>query len=252
MCCMDSKIAGPGVSPESLISAPRGVMGSAPRIDLACRLRRSWRSSRLPASLGSHQSSLPYSATAWTHATWTALTLSGTTPYVVVRVRSLASAALAFFMHRLWCSLSVRCTSIQTPSQRVACLLNHMNPSPTFIFADSFGRRCFLWPRLRVNPGSRCVGKRGGGNTSPDNLPFGVVIVLLLANNVYTELLSYICSVKKCLITTVFLSGQAGLSGGFQMRAGLQTFLGGLSLNRIFCSKGSLLPLLRKSQKYET
>jgi hypothetical protein len=50
-------------------------------------------------------------------------------------------------------------------------------------------------------PGSRCVGKRAGGNTSPDNLPFGVVIVLLLANNVYTELLSYICSVKKCLIT---------------------------------------------------
>ena len=76
----------------------------------------------------------------------------------------------------------------------------------------------------------------------------------------------------------VFLSGQAGpalhrpglagLSGGFQMRAGpglqafpaglaaflggLQAFLGGLSLNRIFCSKDSLLPLLRKSPKYET
>jgi len=49
---------------------------------------------------------------------------------------------------------------------------------------------------------------------------------------------------------TVFLSGQAGLSGGFQMRAGpglaafpagLAAFLGGLSLNRIFCSKDSLL-----------
>jgi len=52
----------------------------------------------------------------------------------------------------------------------------------------------------------------------------------------------------------VFLSGQAGLSGGFQMRAGpsLAAFLGGLSLNRIFCSKDSLLPLLRKSPKYET
>jgi hypothetical protein len=39
----------------------------------------------------------------------------------------------------------------------------------------------------------------------------------------------------------VFLSGQAGLSGGFQMRfpAGLAAFLGGLSLNRIFCSKDS-------------
>jgi hypothetical protein len=59
----------------------------------------------------------------------------------------------------------------------------------------------------------------------------------------------------------VFLSGQAGLSGGFQMRAGpglvafpagLAAFLGGLSLNRIFCSKDSLLPILRKSPKYET
>jgi hypothetical protein len=69
----------------------------------------------------------------------------------------------------------------------------------------------------------------------------------------------------------VFLSGQAGpalhrpglagLSGGFQMRAGpgLAAFLGGraaslggLSLNRIFCSKDSLLPLLRKSPKYGT
>jgi len=63
----------------------------------------------------------------------------------------------------------------------------------------------------------------------------------------------------------VFLSGQAGpavhspgLSGGFQMRAGpglqafpagLAAFLGGLSLNRICCSKDSLLPILRKSPK---
>jgi len=62
-------------------------------------------------------------------------------------------------------------------------------------------------------------------------------------------------------VFSVFLSGQAGLSGGFQMRAGpglqafpagLAVFLGGLSLNRIFCSKDSLLPLLRKSPKYET
>jgi len=60
---------------------------------------------------------------------------------------------------------------------------------------------------------------------------------------------------------SVFLSGQAGLSGGFQMRAGpglaafpagLAAFPGGLSLNRIFRSKDSLLPLLRKSPKYET
>jgi len=66
-CCLESKITGAGISPDSLISAPRGVVGSAPRMDLACRLRRSWRPSRLPTSLGSHQSSLPYSATAWTH-----------------------------------------------------------------------------------------------------------------------------------------------------------------------------------------
>jgi len=74
-CCLESKITGVGVSPASLISAPRGVLGSAPRLDVACRFRRSRRSSRLPTSLGFHQSSLPYSATAWTHATWTALTL---------------------------------------------------------------------------------------------------------------------------------------------------------------------------------
>ena len=55
--------------------------------------------------------------------------------------------------------------------------------------------------------------------------------------------------------------GRAGLSGGFQMRAGpglqafpagLAAFLGGLSLNRIFSLKDSLLPILRKSPKYET
>jgi len=118
---------------------------------LACQLRRSWRSSRLPASLGSHPSSLPYSATAWTHATWPALTLSGTMPYVVVRVSSLASAALAVLMHRLCCSLNVKCVSIQTPSQRVACVLNRMTPLPTLIFAVVYGWRCFLWPCLRVN-----------------------------------------------------------------------------------------------------
>jgi len=150
-CCLDSKINGAGVSPESLINAPRGIVGSAPRIDLARRLTRSWGSSHLLALLGSHLSSLSYSATAWTHATWTALTLSGTTPYVFVRVWSLAFAASGLFMHQWWCSLSVRCASIQTPSQHVAWLLNRMNPSLTLIFAVSFDRRCLLWPRLRVN-----------------------------------------------------------------------------------------------------
>jgi hypothetical protein len=72
-------------------------------------------------------------------------------------------------------------------------------------------------------------------------------------------------------LQSVFLSGQAGpalykpglagLSGGFQMRAGpglqafpagLAAFLGGLSQNRIFCLKDSLLPILRKCPKYKT
>ena len=150
-CCLESKITSAGVCPDSLISAPSGVVGSAARMDLACRLMRSSRSSRLPTSLGSDQSSLPYSATAWTHATWTALTLSGTTQYVLVRVRSLASAALAFIMHRLCHSLNLRWGSIQTPSQCVACALNRMIPFPTRVFAVSFGRRCILFPRLRVN-----------------------------------------------------------------------------------------------------
>jgi len=141
LCCLDSKITGTGVSPESLIHSPRGVVGSAPRIDLAYRLRRSWRSSRLPASLGSHNSSLPYSATGWTHVSWTALALSGTTLYVLVRVQSLASAALPFFMLRLWCSLRVRFASIHAPSQRVACLVHRIKLSPTLIFAVSCGRR---------------------------------------------------------------------------------------------------------------
>ena len=103
-CCLESRITGTGVSPHCLIRVPCGVVGSAPRIDLACRLRRSWMSSRLPTSLGSHPSSFPYSATAWTDATWTAHTFCGTTLYVLVTVRSPASAALAFFMHRLCCS----------------------------------------------------------------------------------------------------------------------------------------------------
>jgi hypothetical protein len=107
-CCLESKATCAGVSHDSLISAPRWVVGSATSIDLACRLRRSWGSSRLPTALGSHQSSLPYCATAWTHSTWTARPLTGTTPYDLVRVRSLASATLAFFMHQIWCSLNVR------------------------------------------------------------------------------------------------------------------------------------------------
>jgi len=68
-----------------------------------------------------------------------------------VTVQSLASAALAFSIHPLWCSLSIKCAFSYTPRQRVACLLNHMKPSLTHIFALSFGRCDFLWPRLCVN-----------------------------------------------------------------------------------------------------
>jgi len=73
-CCLESVIIAAGVSPDSLIDASLGVVGSAPRMDWACWFRRSWRSSRLPTCLGSHQSLLAYSATTWTQATWTALT----------------------------------------------------------------------------------------------------------------------------------------------------------------------------------
>jgi len=150
-CCLESNITGPGLSPHSLISAPHGVTASAPSMDLACQLRWSWRSSHLPTSLGLHQSSLPYCATACKHATWTALTVSGTMLYVLGRVRSLASAALALFMHLFWCSLNVRCASIHPPSQHITCVLNRMNLFQTLIFADSSGWWCFLWPRMRVN-----------------------------------------------------------------------------------------------------
>jgi len=49
-------------------------------------------------------------------------------------------------------------------------------------------------------------------------------------------------------------AGLAGFSGrACRVFLGARAaFLGGLSLNRIFCSKDSLLPLLRKSPKYET
>ena len=149
--CLESRNTGVGGSHDSLISAPCGVVGSAPRMDRTCRLMRSWRSSRLPTSLGSLQSSLSYNAIAWTHATWMAYTLSGTTPYVFVRVRSLASPTLAFFMHRLCWSLNVRCVSNQAPSHCVAWFLNRTTRPRTLILAVSFGRRYFLWPCLCVN-----------------------------------------------------------------------------------------------------
>jgi hypothetical protein len=119
--------------------------------DLPWQLRGSWTSSRLPTSLASPQRLLPYSVTAWTQDTWTALTLCGTNPNVFVRPRSLASAAPAFSMHRLSCSLNVSCASIQMPSRCVGCLLKRVNQYPTCIFIATFGGRCFLWPRLHIH-----------------------------------------------------------------------------------------------------
>jgi hypothetical protein len=101
--------------------------------------------------MGCHQRSPPYSATTWTDATLMAIALSGTAPYVFVKVRSLPSAALALLMHWLWCSLKVRCTSIQTPSQCVACSLNHTYPFPTLLFDLSFSWSCFRCPVQRVH-----------------------------------------------------------------------------------------------------
>jgi len=85
------------------------------------------------------------------HATWTALARTGTMPYVLVCVRSLASAALAFFMNQLWCTLNIRCGCIQTPSQHVACALYCVDQFVTHIVPLSLGRTCFLWPGQDVN-----------------------------------------------------------------------------------------------------
>ena len=111
----------------------------------------SWKSSRLPTSHVSPQRSLPYNATVWTDATWTALALSETMLYVFVRVWSMASAAVALSMHRVWCSLNLRCASNHTPSECVTRALTRMDLFPTLLFAPSLAQRCFLWPRQCVN-----------------------------------------------------------------------------------------------------
>ena len=136
-CCLECNITRASVSPDILICADCWVTGSEPRMDLACSLRRRWRSSHLPTSLGSYQSLLPLSTTAWTHATLSALALSGTMPYISVKVCSVVSAAMGFVMYRLCSSLNVRCLSILTHSRRVACVMNRMIPIQSVIFAVS-------------------------------------------------------------------------------------------------------------------
>ena len=83
---LELRITRAGVTSDSLTSALCGVVVSTRRMVLACGFRRSWRSSRLPRSLGSYQISPPDNPTACSHATWMPLTLSRTTTYVVVMV----------------------------------------------------------------------------------------------------------------------------------------------------------------------
>jgi hypothetical protein len=59
-CCLAPRATVVGVSPDSLISVPIGVVKRAPRVDLACRLSRSRRSSGLPICQGSHLRLLSY------------------------------------------------------------------------------------------------------------------------------------------------------------------------------------------------
>jgi hypothetical protein len=151
ICYLQSKITLSSVYRNSGNSAPHGNMDSAGGMDLACRLRTSRRSTRLPTSLGSYETSLSHSANAWTQATLLALTHSAMTPYVFIKVRSLASGALSFFVYWMWCSLNARCVSIHIPRLRLPCTLNHTDLFLTLIFAVRCGWACFLWPRLHVN-----------------------------------------------------------------------------------------------------
>jgi len=108
--------------------SPLCWVGSAPSIDLACWFTRSWRSYCLSTSLGSYHSPLPYSAITWIQAVWMALLLTGMKSNVLMRICSLALAALAISMHLLLCSLNISFLSIRMPTQGVASSLNYTNP----------------------------------------------------------------------------------------------------------------------------
>jgi len=146
----------------------------------------SWKSSRLPTSHVSPQSSLLYNVTAWTDATWAALALSETTPYVLVRVRSMGSAALALSMHRVWCSLNLRCASNHTPSECVAHALTRTDSFPTLIVALSVAQRCFLWPHQCVNSAASVLAV---SNCSPCLLTHSMLFAQHLAS-IETSLLT--------------------------------------------------------------
>jgi hypothetical protein len=122
-----------------------------PQVDLACRLRRSFRAFCLPTSSESQQSLLPSTVTTGTHATWMAITLSGTSLYAFVIVWSQCSATLAVFMQWMSCSMNSWCASKLSPSKHVTCILNCVTLALPHIFAISFSRRGFCWPHQGVN-----------------------------------------------------------------------------------------------------
>jgi len=51
---------------------------------------------------------------------------------------------------------------LQTPSHVVASLIHLAKPFPTPIIAVSFGRMCFLWPRLWVKSAASVFALRTG------------------------------------------------------------------------------------------
>lgn len=134
-CCLEARITCAVVSPASVISASDGVVGHAPRMDLPCWTRSGWRSSRLSTCVGSHHGLYPFSTNAWTQAIKMAHRSSRTTPDVFLLVPSPTLATLAVFMHWLWCSLNIRCPSIQKPNQSVPLLWNCTTPFPTLMLA---------------------------------------------------------------------------------------------------------------------
>lgn len=140
-CCLGSRATASGVSPEFHISVPGRVDGYTPRVDLACQLRRSWRSSCQLPSFAFHKSSLLYSAISWTQASGTALTHADTIICTPVSDRSRASGPLASFMHQMCCSLNVVCVSIQAHRHLVAFQSNLPKLFASRVFADTFGVR---------------------------------------------------------------------------------------------------------------
>jgi len=104
--------------------------------------------------LGSHQSSLLSSATAWTQDTPMAPISLGTTPDIIGRIRGIASSAQHFAPHRFRRSFNVRRVSILTRISDVASLTHRIKPCTTLLSCVRFSRSSYLWPRRHVNSAS--------------------------------------------------------------------------------------------------